>query len=599
MRASRVLTGVIVLLVMMLARAVYTAPAQQPAAPPQTAAEKPAAPAAKPEEGIPITDQAVIKACGSCHRSDDKNQMSRISFQRNTPEGWQSTIQRMAALNGLEIDPQAARQVVKYLSDHLGLAPEEAKPASWEVERRLVDYKYTASKDAEVTCINCHSMGRVISQRRTRSEWDLLIAMHRGYYPLTDNQGFRRGGPPPREQSSDGRPPDRRQPVEKAIDHLAQAFPLKTAEWTAWSATMRPARLDGNWSLSGWDLGKGAIYGRATITVDPSNSDEFTTSITYRIARTGETITRSGRAIVYTGYQWRGRSTIAAGADSALREVMFVDRDWRVIEGRWFTGGYDEIGLDVKLERVTGETRVLGTDRTALKQGGAGQELKIYGANFSSSLQPAQIDLGPGLTVSRIVNVTPDVATVSVDVAATAAVGIRDVFVAGASKPRALAVYDRIDTIKVKPDWAMARVGGGTFPKMLAQFEAWAYQNGADGKPDTPDDVNLGLVDAAWGMEEYAVTYDDDDIKFVGALDATTGKFTPNVDGPNPQRRGSRNNIGDVWVVAKHTTEAAGSKPANTIRARAHLLVTVPLYMRFDPTAGPTEEAGPARTRQP
>ena len=48
-----------------------------------------AAPTAKPEEGIPITDATVQKACGSLPSPDDKGQMSRISFQRNTPEGWQ------------------------------------------------------------------------------------------------------------------------------------------------------------------------------------------------------------------------------------------------------------------------------------------------------------------------------------------------------------------------------------------------------------------------------------------------------------------------------------------------------------------------------
>ncbi|MGE0866360.1 MAG: quinohemoprotein amine dehydrogenase subunit alpha [Vicinamibacterales bacterium] len=572
--ATRAIAAVATLLVTLLAGAVST---QQPPA---------AAPTAKPEDGIPITDATVLKACGTCHRPDDKGQMSRISFQRNTPEGWQSTIQRMAALNGLNIDPQTARQVVKYLSNHLGLAPEEAKPAAWEVERRLIDYKYTANADAESTCIRCHSMGRVISQRRTRSEWNLVIAMHRGWYPLVDNQAFRRNGPPPRDPSADGRPPDLRQPVEKAIDHLASAFPLKTPEWAAWSATMRPARLDGTWTLSGWDAGKGAVYGQVTIAADPATPDEFTTAISYRVARTGETVTRTGRALIYTGFQWRGRSTTAAGAESGLREVMFVDRDWRQIEGRWFTGGYDEIGLDVRLERVGAETRVLGTDRTALKQGGAGQELKIYGANFPAGLRPADVDLGPGLTISRLVSVTPEVATATVDVAATAALGARDLFVAGASKPKALVVFDRVDAIKVKPDWAMARVGGTTFPKMLAQFEAWAFHNGADGRPDTPDDLNLGLVDAAWTMEEYAATYDDDDIKYVGTLDAATGRFMPNVDGPNPVRKGSRNNVGDVWVVAKYAAEGSGGKPAATLRARAHLLVTVPLYMRFDPTVG-------------
>ena len=267
---------------------------------------------------------------------------------------------------------------------------------------------------------------------------------------------------------------------------------------------------------------------------------------------------------------------------------MFVDRDWRQMEGRWFMGGYDEVGLDIRLERSGSEPRLLGTDRTALRAGATGQELKIYGANLPAALRPADIDLGPGLTVSRIASVTPDLATVVVDVASGAAVGVRDLFVAGASRPKALAVFDRIDSIKVKPDWAMARVGGDTFPKMLAQFEAWAFHNGTDGRPDTADDINLGLVDASWSMEEYAATYDDDDIKFVGSIDAG-GKFTPAVDGPNPQRSGSRNNIGDVWIVAKYTPDPVAGKPAATLRARAHLLVTVPHYMRFDPTVGPTQ----------
>lgn len=588
--ATRALAGTALLLVTLLANTVYT---QQPAAPAVAAA-----PAPKAEDGIPISDPTVQKACGSCHRSDDKGQMSRISFRRTTPEGWQTSIQRMAALNGVRIDPATAREVVKYLSNNHGLAPEEAKAASWETERRLIDFKYTASPDTEIVCIQCHSMGRVISQRRTKEEWNLLIAMHRGWYPLSDFQAFRRGGPLPPNPSPEAGPQDKRQPVEKAIDHLSKTFPLKTPEWTAWSATMRPARLDGTWTLSGWDLGKGAIYGSVTIAAVPGSPDEFTTAITYRVSRTGETVSRTGRSIVYTGHQWRGRSTAGANQDSALREVMLVDRDWRQMEGRWFTGGYDEIGLDIRLERISGEPRILGTDSTALRVGATGQELRIYGANLPASLRPADVDLGPGLTVALVVSATPDVATVVVDVAAGAVVGARDLYVAGASKVKALAVFDSIDAIKVKPDWAMARVGGVTFPKSFAQFEAWAFDNGPDGKPDTADDINLGLVNATWSLEEYAAIYGDEDIKFVGKINEATGHFTPNVEGPNLDRIGSRNNIGDVWAVAKYNPEAGSGKPTATLRARAHLLVTVPLYMQFDPAVGPNDPRRTVRTPQ-
>ena len=71
----------------------------------------------------------------------------------------------------------------------------------FEAEHRLVEYVYTADKDTADTCSSCHSMGRVLSERRTKQEWELLLAMHRGYYPLVDNQpmnggqGFRRTRP--------------------------------------------------------------------------------------------------------------------------------------------------------------------------------------------------------------------------------------------------------------------------------------------------------------------------------------------------------------------------------------------------------------------
>jgi quinohemoprotein amine dehydrogenase len=542
---------------------------------------------AKPEDGIPIPDPLVQKACGPCHTVDEKQQISRISFRRNTPEGWQETMRRMVALNGLRIDPATARQVVKYLSNNLGLAPEEARPAAFEAERRIVDYKYTANADAEGVCNKCHSLGRVISQRRTRQEWDLLIAMHRGWYPLVDNQAFRRPGPAPRDVSPDGRPPDTRHPVEKAVDHLARAFPLKTPEWSAWSATMRPARLEGTWAISGHEVGKGPVYGRMVVKPSAGTTDEFTTETTLIYARTGERVTRTGQNIIYTGFQWRGRSDVNGAQNSDLREVMFIDRDWRTIDGRWFTGAYDELGMDVRLDRVGPEARVLGTERQALRAGSTSQSFRIYGVNLPSTLRPADIDFGPGVTVTSLSAATAESVIVTVDVAPTAAIGARDVFVAG-SRAKGPAVYDSIDAIKVTPSWAMARVGGVVFPKALAQFEARAFDNGPDNRPDTGDDIDLGLVPATWSIEEFAATYDDDDIKFVGQIDATTGLFTPNVDGPNPSRGGSRNNIGDVYAVATYTPEAVAGKPAKPLRARAHLLVTVPLYMRW-------EEPGSAR----
>ena len=550
--------------------------AQSPAA---TAPQSPASTAS--DEGIPVQSELVRSRCGGCHKSDDQKRMSRISYRRATPENWERTIKRMVTLNHATLDPADARTILKYLADHQGLAPEETRPIEFEAERRTAEYVYAADKDTADTCSSCHSMARVLSERRTKEEWELLVAMHRGYYPLVDvqpmngGQGFRRTRPLQTEPGPDGRPPDNRNPMDKALEHLEKAMPLTTPDWSAWSVAMQPPKLAGQWVLVGSAPGKGPVYGQVTIAADPASPDAFTTELRYTVARTGEPVSRKSKALVYTGYQWRGRGA----ADQTWREVLFIERGWNEMWGRWFTGAYDEIGLDVRLIRQTGSPIVTGTSVTALRSGVNGQAVKIFGARLPASIRPDDIGLGQGVKVSRIVSAGPEEISVELDVAQTAPIGARDVSVAGAVKPAALVVYDKIDGIRVVPQAGMARVGGAVFPKQLQQFEAIGLHNGPDGKPDTADDVTLGIVDVKWSLEEYTATFGDDDVRFVGAIDAN-GLFTPSLDGPNPKRSGNRNNVGDVWVVAELQSGDARdtSKP---LRARAHLLVTVPLYMAW------------------
>ena len=122
-----------------LSGAVQQAPSPEPRAP---------SPDAK-DEGIPVTSDLVKQKCSSCHKADDKGRLTRISFRRTTPEGWEETIKRMVSLNNVKIEPSEAREVLRYLADRHGLAPEEAKPAAFEVERRQIDYKYTGDRDTE------------------------------------------------------------------------------------------------------------------------------------------------------------------------------------------------------------------------------------------------------------------------------------------------------------------------------------------------------------------------------------------------------------------------------------------------------------------
>jgi len=222
---------------------------------------------------------------------------------------------------------------------------------------------------------------------------------------------------------------------------------------------------------------------------------------------------------------------------------------------------------------------LIGADRTALKTGSQAARVRLIAESLPAQIAPADLDFGTGVTVRRIVSHTPTEIVVEVDVAADAVPGKRDIAFGRSVLQSAIAVYDRIDYVKVVPDSALARLGSETHPKGYQQFDAVAYQRGADGKLHTADDVELGPIDVTWSVEEFYAVYGDDDKEFVGSL-SPTGFFTPASDGPNPQRKFSRNNYGDVWVVA--TAKNEKDKDGRPMAGKSYLVVTVPAYIQWD-----------------
>jgi quinohemoprotein amine dehydrogenase len=523
------------------------------------------------EPGIPVRDDITKQRCSPCHKADKDGNLTRISWVRTTPEGWQQAIKRMVRLNGLTLKPEEARHIVQYLSREHGLAPEEAAAINWFLEKRARDEEANMpSEEIKRACASCHPIAQPNSWRRSGEEWKLLADMHVGYFPVTEFTAFRNMGRP-----QPGAPPQKH-PVELAIDHFSKTAALHTPEWANWKASMRPAKLQGQWILWGTQPGKGRVLGN--VAIEPgANENEFTTSIAFTDG-TGKQFKRTGRANLYTGHAWRGRSTGGAGTlddPKDMREVMSVSRDQSSIEGRWFWGGYDEIGINARLVRAGESTLVLGLDQYALKTGTTSQ-VKIYGDKLPANVKASDISLGNGIAVQRVVSATPRLITVEVAVSKDAIFGPRDVEVSRAVATKAAYVYDKVSYIKVSTDTTVARLGGNTHPKGFAQFEAIGYHNGLDGKPNTDDDLNLGPVPAKWTVEEFLARFDDDDKDHVGTLNPNTGLFTPASEGPNPKRKWGTNNFGDVWVVATYT---GGEKP---LTARNYLIVTVPLYMRWD-----------------
>lgn len=560
--------------------------------------------------GIPINDPLTINKCAGCHARDASGVMSRISFIRTSPEIWDQAIKRMIRLNGLTLTPAELREIVRYLSNNNGLAPEEMKPGFWEVEHRTTGYQddYVPNPVLQKTCNNCHSIGRVLAQRRTRDDYEKLAAMHVGLFPGAANIYRPRPAKPAPAVDSPAReietsnggiqmeypkastpPAKEKAPVDLALDYLASAQPLMTPEWTAWKAAMHPQKLAGTWLLSGYEPGKGKIYGQVVIAHGAAD-DQFTTNIQFTYVTSATTVKTTGKGVVYTGYSWRGRATgpsdpgvhplTATATPVAWREAMMISRDGNSIDGRWFWGGYGELGIDVHLVRAGSEPAVLGTDVSALKSPSKGT-VKIYGGSLPTSLKPTDIDFGLGVTVTKVVSVTPSLATVEVDVAKGLPVGLHDLAIGRASNKEALAVYDKIAYIEVEPDAQMSKLGGIKWPKEYAQFEAVAWAAGPDGKANTDDDVYLGPVSAQWHLEEFVSTPNDDDIKYVGSLD-DSGLFTPNVEGINPQRKKQINNqpldnYGDVYVAATYR-----DPEGKEYKSKSYLVVTIPNYTIYD-----------------
>ncbi|CAN5557564.1 hypothetical protein BH10ACI4_BH10ACI4_32860 [soil metagenome] len=530
---------------------------------------------------IPVTDPLVKEKCGTCHTPDAKGNLSRISAVRTTPEGWEEAIKRMVRLNGLQLSPDEARKILRYLSDAHGLAPEEATPVEYFAEHRLIDEKLP-SPEIQRACASCHAFAKPMSWRRTPDDWELLKNMHLAFFPSIDGS-FRRGGPgsTPSQNRSDESAAPPKQPVDLALEYIKKTNVLMTPAWSNWSSSVQSPKLAGTWVIKGAMPGRGKFFGTVAITDKPGTNDYATeTKITFV---DGTTWSGSGTSLVYTGFQWRGRIAQASKIDgidapNGVRQVMLLSNDQSELTGRWFWGTYQEFGLDVTMRRADNAATLLGIDIGSLKAGSTDNQVRLYGHNLPAGITADQIAMGPGVKVTSVVSSTPDMVTILASVDAGAAPGKRPVTVANNTVPSAFAVYNHVDFLKVTPVTAIAHLGSEPHAKGFMQFEAVGFTNGADGKANTEDDIDLGPVKASWKIEEFVASYGDDDIQYVGSMDEKTGLFTPASDGPNPKRKSMRNNYGDVWSVASYTPPGE-SKP---IIGRAYFVVSIPQYQQWD-----------------
>lgn len=492
--------------------------------------------------------EALIRAkCLSCHTESDDG-ISRISHQRKTPEGWLMSVARMQIIHGLKITDEERRTVVKHLADIQGLAPSETAGARYAMERRLNTMEAFESEQFTQMCARCHTGARVLLQRRPAAEWEHLVHFHLGQYPSTEYQALGRD----RDWLGIA--------LKEMVPELASKLPLESEAWKKWQARA-PQVVKGEWSLSGHMTGRGGFSGVMKV-VAGEGQDRYTLAFDGRWDD-GKPMKGKGKALIYTGYEWRGDLVIDG---TPMRQVFAVEDG--VMRGRMFLRDQDEVGADVVASlQQAGNSRVLAVHPSYLKAGETA-ELRIVGSGLAG-----EVTLPQGVklvgTVKR--SATEVVVRVQADAAAH---GVHPVAV-GKASGGALALYDSVAAVKVLPAFAVARIGGNGTPtaKVEARFDAEAWAAGADGKAGTEDDFRIGVMPAKWSVEPFnEVSAHDQDVKFAGLMDAESGIFVPGDAGPNPARRMSASNVGNLKVVAEL---AQGSE---RLRGEGQVIVAPPRW---------------------
>jgi quinohemoprotein amine dehydrogenase len=416
----------------------------------------------------------------------------------------------------------------------------------YDAERRIHEEAGIPGDSLRDTCSKCHSVARSLSWRRSIEDWKQFADSHAAQQHIPS--------------------------TGEAVAFLASAAPLHTPAWNAWSSRTVTGNLAGRWLVTASTPGRGNYYGEMQI--DRAAEDEYDTRVTLTSARDGSRILRFGRATVFGGNAWRGRSKGGEPASSApddlsseAREVLLIAPNQSTAEGRWFWGQYQEFGFDVKLQRASSNPALIGIDPASLKAGSRANRIRLTGDNFAAPTAPTDLDFGPGVTVRAIVSRSPNEIVAELDVSADARLGKRDVVFRRSLLPGAMAIYQRIDYIKVMPDSAMAAFGDHTHPKGYQQFEAVGYESGPDGKLHTADDVALGPVEVAWTLQVFHAV-DGSNSDSVGTMNPL-GLFTPANDHPNANF--------DVWVIATARNER--DRNGAPLVGKSYMVLTVPTYV--------------------
>jgi len=513
----------------------------------------------------PFEEFGVVRQkCSVCHKMDQQGRVEVIEETRKTPEEWNVVTDRMIRINGAPISDKDFYPVIKELSRHLILTPTEMTEVAYLNSDENSQYRETPKNETEerifTACVRCHTYGKIRSHRKTREQWAENMQMHLGYYPTVVPQMREMDWP---------------KEAMALVDPLAEMLPMDTPEWRSWMQSRKDADLSGEWKVAGFQPGLGYYEGTYTFKANPQKGeDEYWVEKEVRYFN-GTTLKLGGEGTLFGEYHLR-YALAPTPLTGRIEGVFDLDAAAMGFGGKWWTVVQDTNAYgNEEFYKADGSARVFAVFPQAIKANGAEQTLTLIGVNLPANLSTGDIGFANSdIKVKGIESAGHGRLQLRLSAPNNAAIGPAGLNVKSVSCDESVIVYNKLDGIKIFPALGRARVSSGAaYPPHGVQYVARGVNYGADGQPDTADDLILDAVDAKWWLEEEKTRDNDDDLKYL-QTSVINGLYTPvTTYGPIETRFQRREGVGLIAIGATYSADG------RELKGRSLLGVTDPDFI--------------------
>ena len=494
----------------------------------------------------PFEEFGVVRQkCSVCHKLDEQGRVEVIEETRKTPEEWKVVTDRMIRINGAPISDKDFYPVIKELSQHLILTPTEMAEVAYLNSDENSQYREVPKDKTEerifTACVRCHTYGKIRSHRKTREQWVENLQMHLGYYPTAVPQMREMDWP---------------KEAMELVDPLAEMLPMDTSEWRNWMQNRKDADLSGEWKAAGFQPGMGYYEGTYIFKANSKKGkDEYWVEKEVRYFN-GTTLKLAGEGTLYGEYHLR-YALAPTPLTGRIEGVFDLDAAGMGFGGKWWTVVQDTNAYgNEEFYKADGSPRVFAVFPQALKADGSDQILTLVGVNLPANLSAGDIGFSNADMAVKGISAENGALQLKLSAPGTAAMGPAGLSVKGVACDESVIVYNKIDGIKIFPALGRARVSSGAaYPPHGVQFVARGVNFGADGQPDTADDLILDAVEAKWWLEEEKTRDNDDDLKYLQTA-VINGLYTPvTTYGPIETRFQRREGVGLIAIGASFSDD--------------------------------------------